>query len=444
MITKMPELGSNERQLILNCARLELDDLLSQHTEEILHKPLEWDTVLFYAKLHSVSSLLYRNLKLFNKFDLVPSEARRTLLRLSHRTEYQNRLLSKVLYDLLEDFAEADIPIMVLKGITLVELIYGHPNLRPLIDINLLIPKEKVRAGKKLLLQNGYVVHPHDPSQGMLFSQLHLEKRADFEVHLLLQWHIVNWPRVQTIDMSRIWEEAQYARLAGCDTLILSPVDIVLYLCLQPDKHGFLNFPALHVEDPIEFLFMEWTNNRLIRFVDIYEVIRHYQNTLDWNLLTERARESGIQESVYASLDWVNKIMGRVVEPWVLAVLHTPSPRPTRKWIFEALNQQTNGDMSITTTKALFRAWWLEKPKLLQLHLIQLLNLFEFMFPSRDELILLYRLRPNKFTIVVCSFHAAKTFFLGLIPWIYRVFVKGKIAMIFSPKKLSEEILTRY
>ena len=443
MTAKLPELGSNERQLIINCARLELDDLLLQQTEEILHKPLEWDAVLFYAKLHSVSSLLYRNLKLFNKFDLVPGEARRTLLRLSHRTEYQNRLLSKILYDLLEDFAEADIPVMVLKGIALVELIYGHLNLRPLIDINLLIPKEKLRVGKKLLLQNGYVIHPHDPSQGMLFSQLHLEKRGDFEVHLLLQWHIVNWPRVQTIDMSRIWEEAQSVRLSGHDTFILSPIDLVLYLCLQPDKHGFLNASAIHIENPAEFVFKERTNNRLIRFVDIYEVIRHYQNSLNWNLLVERAKTNSIEESFYTSLYWITKLMGNAVEPLVLDKLQTPSPRRIPKWIFESLSQETDGNTSITTTKALFRAWWLEKQKLLQLHMIQLLNLLEFMFPSRDELILLYRLRSKKFAVVVYPFHTAKTFFLGLIPWIYSVFVKGKLAIIFSPKKLSKEIVTR-
>ncbi|MGE5446167.1 MAG: hypothetical protein ACM3SR_16490, partial [Ignavibacteriales bacterium] len=101
MIEKIPKLGSDEQQLILNCARLELDSLLFRQTEEIFQKPIAWDTVLFYAKFHSVTSLLYRNLKLFNNLDQIPREARRALLRLSHRTEYQNRLLSNTLHDLL-------------------------------------------------------------------------------------------------------------------------------------------------------------------------------------------------------------------------------------------------------------------------------------------------------------------------------------------------------
>ena len=91
MTKDLPDLGADERQLIINCARLELDGLLLQETQEILRKPLAWDSVLFYAKFHSVAPLLYRNLKLFDNFNMVPREAKRTFLQLSHRTEYQNR-----------------------------------------------------------------------------------------------------------------------------------------------------------------------------------------------------------------------------------------------------------------------------------------------------------------------------------------------------------------
>lgn len=432
MIEKIPKLGSDEQQLILNCARLELDSLLFRQTEEIFQKPIAWDTVLFYAKFHSVTSLLYRNLKLFNNLDQIPREARRALLRLSHRTEYQNRLLSNTLHDLLKLFSEADIPVVVLKGISLVEIIYGHFSLRPLIDLNLLIPKEKLELAKRLLLKEGYTIQPQDPSQGRLFSQLHLEKRKDFEVHILLQWHIVNWPRIHAIDLPRIWGEAQPIRLSGCDTLIPSPVDLVLYLCFQPDKHGFLNFPAIYTKDPARFMFTEWTNNRLIRFVDIYEVIRHYQNVLDRSLLIERARMSGVQGSVYASLNWITKMIGQVVEPWVLEALHSPSPRHTRKWLFESLNHQPNDRASATSTKTLFRAWWLKRDKLSQLHMIQLLNLLEFTFPRRDELRLLYGLRSKKIAVAVYPFHIIKTFFLGLLPWIYRLLVKGRLSRMHS------------
>jgi len=171
----------------------------------------------------------------------------------------------------------------------------------------------------------------------------------------------------------------------------------------------------------------EWTNNRLIRFVDIYEVIQHYQNAIDWNLLIERARESGIQKSVYASLHWVTRIMGQVVGPRILEALRQPFPHGIRRWFFEALNQQPNNNTSASRTKTFFRDWWWRKQKLSQLHIIQLMNLLEYMFPSYEELSLLYGLRSKKIGIAVYPFHIVKTFFLGLLPWIYYVLIKVKL-----------------
>jgi len=59
MSRSLPQLGPDERQLILNCARMELDGPLLHRTEEILQKPLAWDAVLFFAELHSVAPLLH-------------------------------------------------------------------------------------------------------------------------------------------------------------------------------------------------------------------------------------------------------------------------------------------------------------------------------------------------------------------------------------------------
>jgi hypothetical protein len=440
MITNLLELGSDERQLILNCSRLELDNQLLKQTEEILRKPLGWDTVLFYAKFHSVAPLLYRNLKLFNGLNSIPQEIKRTLLKLIHRTEYQNRILSRTLHDILRDFADAEIPLMVLKGISLVELIYGHLNLRPLIDLNLLIPEQGLESAKKLLLERGFSLRK-SPFQGKGYSQIHLAKQGDHEVHVLLQWHIINWPRMHSVNMNRVWADAQSVRLAGRDALIPSPADFILYMCLQPDKHCFLNAPAIHAAKPAQFIFTEWTNNRLIRFVDIYEVIRHYRNSLDWNLLGERAKENGIQETVYTSLDWVTKMIGQVTEPSFLNRLTPPSPRRLRKWFFEALANQSNGYSSSSKNKTLFRIWWLKKKRFLRIRIIHLLNFFEYMFPRLNEISFFYRLNSNKMAVAVYPYHFFKTFSFEFLPWTYRTFLEKRSRFVFKrfKKKLKKK-----
>ena len=437
MSNRLPQLAPDERQLILNYARLDLDGPLLHQTEEILQRPLAWDAVLFFAELHSVAPLLHYHLKRLDGVGLIPPEARRRLLQLSHRAGYQNRHFSQALRELLEAFAEVGIPVIVLKGLSLVELIYGNLSLRPLIDLNILIPSEKLETAENLLLRMGYadsIPHPLQNFYRWLKSHVHLVRSGDFEVRLLLQWDVEDGPRNHAIYLPHLWEEAQPARLSGCDALIPSAHDFVLYLCLQPNKHGYINVPALHVEDLASLVFAEWSNNRLIRFTDIYEAIKHHQGTIDWEVLIERARASGTEGSVYTSLYWVTKLLGPVVEPWVINSLRPPSPRRFRKWLFEALVEDNKSAKSV---KASFMAWWLTMQKRSQLRLLTLLKFFEFIFPRRDELKLYYRLHSERAVFAVYLFHVGKSLFRGVLgfpPWLYCMLTRRR-----SPGTLSGE-----
>lgn len=432
MNNRLPDLGPDERRLILNCARLKLDGPLLDQTEEILRRPLAWNEVLLFSELHSVAPLLHHHLKRFYDSDLIPAEARRTLFKIFHRAGYQNRQLSKAFQDLHQVFAEVGIPVLVHKGLSLVELVYGNLGLRPLIDFNLLIPREKLETAKNVLLRMGYTVATRYAAQRLnrwLSSELHLVKSGYFKVHLLLQWDLVNRPRLHAIDLRRFWDEARLAQISGRDALIPSPVDLVLYLCLQPDKHGYLNSCAVHVKDPAGFVFTEWTDNRLIRYTDIHEAIRHYRDTMRWETLVERAKAGGIEGSVYASLHWVTRLFGPTVEPWVLHALRPPSPRRLRRWLFEVLAQEEKARTSSMAVKAVLRAWWLRRRKASQLRLIRLIDSFEFFFPRLDEIKLRHRLHSRKAASVYYAFHISKSLFLctlGLPIWTYCLLTKRR------------------
>ena len=432
MNSRLPELGPDERDLILNCARLKLDGPLLDQTEEILRRPLAWNAILPMSELHSVAPLLHRHLKRFYDSDLIPAEARRTLFKISHRVSYRNRQFSRAFQELHQVFAEAGIPILVLKGLSLVELIYGNLSLRPLIDLNLLIPREQLETAKNVLSRMGYTVPTRYAAQRLsrwLTSALHLVKPGDFKIQLLLQWDLIDRPRVHAIDLRSFWDEAKPALISERDALIPSPVDLVLYLCLQPGKQGYLNSCAVHLEDPAGFVFTEWTDNRLIRYTDIHEAIRHYQGTIRWETLVERAKAGGIEESVYASLHWVTRLFGPTVEPWVLQALRPPSPRRLRRWLFEVLAQEEADRTSGMAVKAVFRAWWLRRRKASQLRLVRLLDLFEFIFPRPDEIRLHYRLHSRKVASVYYAFHISKSLFLctlGVPLWTYHLLTKRR------------------
>jgi len=432
MNNRLPELGPDERRLILNCARLKLDGPLLDQTEEILRRPLAWNAVLLYSELHSVAPLLHHHLKRFYDSDVIPTEARRTLLKIAHRVSYQNRQFSKAFQDLHQVFAEVGLPVLVLKGLSLVELVYKGLGLRTLIDLNLLIPREQLATATNALVRTGYTFSTGYAAQRLsrwLSSELHLVKLGDFKVQLLLQWNLINRPRVHAISLRRFWDDATPARISERDALIPSPVDLVLYLCLQPDKHGYLNSCAVHLDDPAAFVFAEWTDNRLIRFTDIHEVIRHYHGVLPWEVLVERAKAGGIEESICASLHWVTRIFGPSVEPSILQALRPPKPRRLRWWLYGVLAQDDTDRTAGMAVKAVIRAWWLRKSKGLQLRLVRLLDLFEFVFPRLDEIALRHRLHSRKVASIYRALHITQSLLLCALSvpfWTYHLLIRRR------------------
>jgi hypothetical protein len=199
----------------------------------------------------------------------------------------------------------------------------------------------------------------------------------------MLQWDLLSWPRMHAIDLPRVWQDAQSVRLSGRDASIPSPIDFVLYLCLQADKYAFLNALAVDLRDPAEFVFDESTYNRLIRFTDLNEVIRHYQERIDWSELAERARAGGIEESVHASLRCVERLFRPAIPPAVLEALRSAPPRRLRHLVCRALLESENRE-SHGRLETRLVSWWRRQAAPVQRQWIKRLDLVEFVFPRRD------------------------------------------------------------
>ena len=387
MTAGLPQLAAVDRLLLVRCARLDLDDAAVGEIAALLTRPLAWHDLVLFAEAHSIAPLLYHHLKRFEASGLIPQPSRQRLLKLSHRAGYRNRAFRGAFQELADILAAAGVPVIVPKGLSLLESVYGNLSLRPLIDLVLLVRAEDRERAAQAVAALGYVdtVAPALRRFNRWYSShVHLVKRGAFDVHLLLQWDLLNRPATHALDIRRVWVDARPTDLAARATLVPSPVDLVLYLCLQAAKHGYLNVAAADVEDPASLVFAEWTNNRLIRFTDIFETIRHHRNILDWTLLTERAQVGGIESTVYAGLRWVSRLFGPVADPGVLERLGSPAPRRVRRWLFEALTfmPARPGAVTVKTGVATLALRARTFPRR---RLLSTLDLVEFVFPRREE-----------------------------------------------------------
>lgn len=405
---RAPRLGPRERQLLLACSRIESDTDGVARTEELLMGELDWDAVVWHARLHSVAPMVHRQLQRNGHYERLPRQARRALLRLSHRAAYQNRHFAGENRALVEGLRAHGIEVIIPKGLSLLEPVYRSLGNRPLIDLIFLLPRGQDEAAAAILRERGYArrsEHLVHTLYRWYCPQLTLKAFHEISVAVILFSSLISWPRVHRLENEDLWSRAEQARVVGADTWVLSPIDLVIYLCIQADNHGYLNSVAMGRTQPAELLFAEWSNNRLIRFTDLYETIRRHEGRVDWDLLVKRAREGGVREPVHTSLALAQGLLGPALPPAVLRDLGPSCRHRMRGWLFDAVSGGREQAPPPGPLKRVAGHAWVGLGHRRQIRFAPLLALFEFALPSLDALGCRYRGRSRAALVGIYPLH---------------------------------------
>jgi hypothetical protein len=129
---------------------------LVQETARFESERPHWDIVADQAEALGITPLLYMHLKKAGV--LLPLTAKRNLLGLYLRHRHANQVKTRVLNEILTAFDTAGIPALVLKGGALSHLVYPEPGLRPMGDLDILVPKSEVWRAQGLLANYGFNV----------------------------------------------------------------------------------------------------------------------------------------------------------------------------------------------------------------------------------------------------------------------------------------------
>jgi len=261
-----------EEALIFACARVELDRPNEDRARRALAGPIDWDFVIATSARHGIAQLLHRHLAWLGGSDA----ASRLALLVLRNTVEQTRARNEELYaDLgagLAALGEAHIPVIVLKGAVLAELVYGDIGLRPMADVDILLPRPELERARAVLRS----LNPRNPID--------------------TQWHVSDKGHVWTeIPVQSIWDTARDATIRGSDTLIMSPEHQLLHLCLHGDF----------------FVQLRW-------LIDVAEVIRVHGAALDWDVFAERAVAWRVHDQVYFKLLSVRQVLGVELPPGLL------------------------------------------------------------------------------------------------------------------------------
>jgi hypothetical protein len=278
--------------------------------------PDDWERVATLAAYHDVAPVLHRRL---GQKGLVSGAPTARLRDASRASAARNLLLMADLGKILRAVQAGAIPLIPLKGAYLAEAVYRDIALRPMADLDLLVKPADLPRAIETLRGLGYESdQPFDPvAQQDGFQDMPPMRRpggAMVELHWTLVTPLCD-ARIDEHELAGLWERSLPATIAGAPSRALAAEDLLLHLCMHASVHH------------------RFADIGLKAFVDMAEVIRHHEGTLDWGAFTDRANRWRVANGTRMALRLAEEWTGLRVPAEAWNRLDGPAPdERTLEW----------------------------------------------------------------------------------------------------------------
>ena len=253
----------------------------------------DWQLLLKKAHGEGVAPLMYWELNRSGNLSLCPKSIQNSLRAAYYSTRMNNEQILEELAKLLPLFHQAGIPVVALKGICFALTVYTDLGLRPMVDLDLLVPASRVPDALRIAKEAGYVEILPEAFPGiddLLSHAVGLQKSATpftmLELHHTLVAEKsfahavpVDWFWTQTEPLQAIFPVRNINSLR-----MLSPAAQVLYA----SAHAMLQHGS--------------RNTSLRWYYDLDRLIRFYAERMDWDMLLAQARKFEWGSAVSAAL----------------------------------------------------------------------------------------------------------------------------------------------
>jgi hypothetical protein len=179
-------MNSGVYRLLALCARAECDAAYYKKVAQAAAELEGWDEVLAQLKDHRMAPLLYVHLK--GAGVELPQEARYSLQSLYVRHQWAAQVRRRVLGEIMAAFEADNIPALVLKGAALGYLVYPEPGLRPMSDLDILVPRSEVWRAGRVLAELGFDI-PLTPDRKLSHRHLPIATRRSEELLVAVEIH---------------------------------------------------------------------------------------------------------------------------------------------------------------------------------------------------------------------------------------------------------------
>ncbi|MEW6303751.1 MAG: nucleotidyltransferase family protein [Verrucomicrobiota bacterium] len=246
--------------------------------------------------------LLYRNLARLG----VPDPEMARLKGIYRYYWSKNHLLFHDAGELAGRLQQRGIPVLLLKGAALVVAHYQDPGVRPMADVDLLVPSAQAQAAADCLRESGWRL-----KDGVSFEELMRCSYAGVFANargqeIDLHWFALPEGRQPGAD-AHFWDASAPANLGNAAVRCASPADLLLHVC----AHGAYWCPVPPVR---------WVADALV-------ILQTAGDRLDWDRFLAQARARWLTLALHTTLDYLRRAFAATIPARVMTALET-SPHP--------------------------------------------------------------------------------------------------------------------
>jgi hypothetical protein len=289
-------------QLVLACARAQLDPAAAREIVSAAEQPLDWFKAADLASWHRLSPILICQVQQ-HATATVPETIHRCLIEQFRAHTMRNFELTRELLEILSLLQKSGVDPLAFKGPVLAQQLYGHLSLREFLDLDILVPPTHAWTAMALLSAQGF--EPQFILTRQQFARFqtmrshmglyHAAKRVPVDVH----WALLSPGYSFSPALQMAWESVQSVSIAGRSIKTFSREAQLLFSCLHQAKHNW---------------------SRLGWLMDLAALI-HQSPAVDWQQIQKRAGSFGTARMIRVSLRLVQRLFQitlpqRIIE-WV-------------------------------------------------------------------------------------------------------------------------------
>ena len=204
----------------------------------------DWVDLINVSDDHRLGPILYQSLSREPIVELVPQEIVANLQAQYQLHRIRNLKAYQTLAGLVELLKSNNIASVALKGAYLSIFAYPDLALRPMRDLDLLIPEQQVVNAYELLIAQGYKrLHGSGGPESALETAHHLPALVSPTGLVLELHHRITQPaKYKTCLITQnIWSRAIVKKVGKADVQFASPEDLLIHLCEHASIHHLFN-----------------------------------------------------------------------------------------------------------------------------------------------------------------------------------------------------------